>query len=1505
MRPRGLVVLAILAISLTIVHCQEQSCFTNALPGGNLLAGDVHSINLDSYTIGNNIKFDYNSTAKTESMVKVDTFSPSGGESALDMSVNSCYAYARGMSEQDYAFLCDDKKILMVTFNARNGMVESKSMLDLLDDVKCHSIGSSRRRGMSYVACTNNTDLLIYPVSWNMTARPQPLVVVQSEATQILQKNIKVLADDVNFDIGLDTVIYLWEDDVSVPKTRFRLIRDKNGNLQNGGFFSSDSGYTTNLADGALVSFHYDGSRILLVTRKGGVNQVQKCFRSPVYSKYMCEKKVTEMATSDGLVKMVNLDENQHISRLIQVSFVTKDKIIIGLLDADTLEYQLSSTHDIKGHSLVSVKDVMVANGNIYLVGPTKESESNIIDGIVKFKNQSVSIEEYSYPENRASMSIIIADYFDPEFARLINVAKDTIFTYPIRKNYLIVNTASYKEDGDRMIEYTINCTSTLESVTLKGSATFTLNVLLTVNDAAQYAIPNVTAYAGSKWIYVPTNNDDIQGNSPEIALLNTTMKDVELEYVYNSPGNVSFKNAQLDNIKSVRHIGENVFSAWNDEKAVFFKCKRADKKTNFSCNSLFEDINLAEDKQTYLKAQVLNGIMVVLTTTADKYIDDINPAITRIQAFSLEDGQKVFEPVNVTFRTRLAEVKMWEGNVTIITIGSKYMNQTEGIYGIKFNMYKPNIPTAFKLIQGYKDHFCPKELAWAPRLKAQLYVSSICDNKGTDNHVYVLGINFTDPVKSEITSTYVVSGSAEFRICPQHRLINIIDFNGPKIYSFDTQTGQNTKLRLPLKEYGMDTIVRHTCDQDNNILQVLAKSKDGGSTKLITYRADLAHKPSNRVHSVVEDGSPAGKSFTHLASSFNDENDDTITLLTGDSLSTIGINLIEADGPHIRIQAPKAIEGNFTVDWTINYPGPKQQLINVTQYIALVKQQSDIKVSLINETIKAPGIGSVELDKYLAISGPYHSLGSKHADGVLMLDRISPSQLFDTVKTVLDDAAFLKDYIFGYKKTGLASDLILLKNEVIVQRIEDVAVTSIFAIEKSNGEMYFFAYGRKQLDDDQIVCIYTKDSGASWKIAKYTLKQQGYKTVYIIDGPDNKFIFGGSNNLQQYRATAMILEVNNDRITTKSSWTYTFTDNIADFDITWIGGEDVIIIVGVQYRREADFFWLKITDGSSLMAFGQTRNALVPNVQETHQDVVFKCLSKPDDRSNLYCAHSGQNLHSYLVRYKLNLNTPETKNFIEGSFVETKLRNIVNLKPIRVDFHNEFISFMVENKMPLTEGQAPQYNSFFSESHLCLIYKTDSFVHQFDDPDVPIVERDVYKILTPTDLGVTKKEYLNKLDPKLFIDKTGKAKLGVNVGSEQRSVKVFNLDGLTMIIDQSKIANDQDFELKFRGLNQSESIFKASTFVNREKKEDGKPEPKPDDDKKPIDPTPAPKAKSNTIFILIIICAVALTLAIIAIGVIMTKKNKENAEEMNIDEVERTMKIGNEDSVSGNYSKL
>ena len=319
--------------------------------------------------------------------------------------------------------------------------------------------------------------------------------------------------------------------------------------------------------------------------------------------------------------------------------------------------------------------------------------------------------------------------------------------------------------------------------------------------------------------------------------------------------------------------------------------------------------------------------------------------------------------------------------------------------------------------------------------------------------------------------------------------MINIIDLKKPQIFSFDSEGPTYTKIFLPLADYNITSLLRHTCDQDNNVLQVIGCTENQNDCKLITYRADLAHKPYSRVHSIIDMPSKDGQIFTNLASSINDENDDTITVVISENLESMSLYQIEIDGPHIRLGAEKVLDaGQYTIDWTVNVPGKVAETFNVTEYFNLTLQKPQIEVDLIKKDSKAPHKERIDLEDFIEVTGPFHSVGTKQIEGITLIDRLTPSTQLASVTTTFDDSVFHKDYVFGYKADGAITSLTLVQGEKVIFKVDDAPASRVFIVEKSKTEYYFFAYVKRLLADDQLYVVYTKDDGQIWKSTSETL---------------------------------------------------------------------------------------------------------------------------------------------------------------------------------------------------------------------------------------------------------------------------------------------------------------------------------------------------------------------------------------------------------------------------------
>ena len=482
--------------------------------------------------------------------------------------------------------------------------------------------------------------------------------------------------------------------------------------------------------------------------------------------------------------------------------------------------------------------------------------------------------------------------------------------------------------------------------------------------------------------------------------------------------------------------------------------------------------------------------------------------------------------------------------------------------------------PKQFSEIMYFSEHICPKGLSWAPRFVKALYISSVCGDKGNDGHVYTVNLDFEKPKYSEIVKTYTVLGSRSFDVCGQNSLINVIDSNKGVIFSFATDLGLTSQEYLPTKVYGIDSIRNYVCDQENGILQILAVMKD--QVKLVTYRADNYNDPLRRVHSIKE-VDPATRL---IAATFTNEGDQTFTITGVNSLSDIKAVRVSVDGPHLYFDGTATIAGTYSLKIQVEAPGETSKKYIGTVNFRLEDQKTDLTVALVDKDNK-PKVqeSQIDLEKYLLITGPYHSLGAKSVEGIQLFDRLSPSNQFDTMISLFDNAVLYKDMVFGYKKDGAQVTTKLVQGDKTIIQLDNTPSTTLFVIPRSSDSVYFFSYVPRPLELDQLISVYTLDGGKTWKTAMMTLQYQGFDYVKIISGGGSSFIFAAANNMQQYSIITMVLTITDDKINQTASFRNALTDNIALFDIVWVGGSNYFLLAGTQFDSLADIFYLQTDD--------------------------------------------------------------------------------------------------------------------------------------------------------------------------------------------------------------------------------------------------------------------------------------------------------------------------------------
>ena len=224
-----------------------------------------------------------------------------------------------------------------------------------------------------------------------------------------------------------------------------------------------------------------------------------------------------------------------------------------------------------------------------------------------------------------------------------------------------------------------------------------------------------------------------------------------------------------------------------------------------------------------------------------------------------------------------------------------------------------------------------------------------------------------------------------------------------------------------------------------------------------------------------------------------------------------------------------------------------------------------------------------------------------------------------------------------------------------------------------------------------------------------------------------------------------------------------------------------------------------------------------------------------------------------------------------------------------------DYITFVVKNMLPQsTQLSGPALpGALFTDTYMSLTYKITA--NTAVTSDVPV--RDVFKILTKEDLGVGTPGALANLVPRYFKDLDGRTKLGINLGTSQRSIKVFNLSPLSIILD-GKDESHRNYSIKFRTIdNRQTTQFKVADFFE----DPGKVDPN-----KPSEPTKG----SSILTVIFIICIVVVLAGLGVIAFFMSKKKQpapvSDLEEPIKEDGERTMKLPDEtDTHENDDSKL
>src|SRR3990167_8014997 len=389
--------LLVLALCGTALQ-QAPPCFQGTIPDVRLLKGDIHAVDVDSLLIDS--KITYSATIEPEAagemLNPIKTFNWEPSDYTLNETlfgkVNTCTSYSQGLSDGDWVFLCDQNKIVFVSVNETTGFFDEQrtTVVNLVTgasdaETTCDSIRNGGTQNL-YAICSrpDSSNIYVYSIDLAAPTRRDPDVIMQPEASEKLKAPFKLWVDEYNTDAGAQVVLILHEREPTTPELKFKMLKNRKGKLVDGGYFSTELPKTMlNAQKGQLQSVFVNDEFIILQTKAGNKNYLQRCLRNPIYSQFKCDKSVTELSDGDYRIKLFYVDKTKRTTHMTWIYYVSTERIKFDLYDPDTNSYTADiDSIEFKGHSLRRVVDYQRAGNNFFLIGPTKDL--NVADGLVK-----------------------------------------------------------------------------------------------------------------------------------------------------------------------------------------------------------------------------------------------------------------------------------------------------------------------------------------------------------------------------------------------------------------------------------------------------------------------------------------------------------------------------------------------------------------------------------------------------------------------------------------------------------------------------------------------------------------------------------------------------------------------------------------------------------------------------------------------------------------------------------------------------------------------------------------------------------------------------------------------------------------------------------------------------------------------------------------------------------------------------------------------------------------
>ena len=1344
-----------------------QECFIDELQSKNVYTSDIIAYDLSTVSRGDNVSFSLVDPPTDSSVILWNTFRPIESKKTLDPTVQGCTTYAP-INNTDYVYICNNNLVLFLGYNEMDGTVVRSSNLSLNASWVCNNVVSNTKKGAIYAVC-NDTSLeriIVQKIDY-VTLTPANVLYITQAAGQTVSGNLAVARELYTVDnLSYSTILYIYPSAESTSSI-FRIVKDNiNGELIDGGYYNAATNITgIDASSNFLGVMPNNNNTLYLILRFKPTQELylQSCYPVPVSNTFNCNSDILYLKTSmpDIVYALHQVSiRTTYAPDIYLLSLSNKTTTVVYQIDIFNITAGILNTYtiDTSSSGMDSVYRAFIYEFKVYIIGRSS-GNSNTVILLYRLLNSMYESQTYRFP---FSISHIRRGTYDTDVDEHIAIYGNEVYFSLIDKPELVLLPS--KVMPKQSLNSTVACSVGGKQINTRFVK---LDILTYINDQGDFnAIQTLNAYTEGVRITIPVLTEGTTGNAPkyEGRSLNpnfpaTFRIDHCLPMVY-----TEYKGGSMLHIIDLQYMGQGIYMIQNATHLAFTLCM-SNQKYGGVCDQL--------PIIPFTNKQILNGIVFansIITLESSNMVSGlaqgVKPNVT-VMVRDIFNPNFFIEFPTVGLRGTAGQMKSWGTKVYILLAG-RYDGELDSYFMVGvFDMNKMNMTVNFTKLLKIEEHMCINDIKFAPRGVDVVYMSSSCNNNPLSSRVYEVYLTLGEQMR-KFTATIVRSFSeintTSFDICPTGELLTIIDLQNNAIFSLDIDGDESTRFVYGVSEYDITNIQHYYCDQENKIFQIIGTNADRSNFMLVTYNGDSVNKPTNRVHSIYN----LADSPRFIASTYNYDTDEINTLLLGDNTDTFSQFRLFLGAPLVYVNASKTvIPGNYRMELKATYPGSGGSSKYAIHYVDIdfMTQVNNVIVTSKNKSKPLPVTGSVSLDDDLVISGPVVKFEMARNEVVTLFDRLYASDMYKNFQDVFDQSVLDCNMILG----SSGDTIKLYKDGTELISMPNKRVMRMYALGNCSGFMAL-VYPTSGINNE-VAAFLQKDGG--WKTYVYPMGSQYVEDMMFYMTSKGYYMYAAYEE-DNYSIRVGLLDIQNGNLYLKQELRILNKNAIIDFDAVMLpqsSGVDYMLVISSEEQSKDGKFNLFKVSGATLSLVGRQSGPLIPDVQMIHDQIDFSCNAVANTSGVADCFHTEPNYNSYYVRYTVDFAAAANGTSFVNATVLKFVKNVVNMKPLFSTLLAPWAAVVVQN---LNVDPKADPNSIYSQSHLLFVY---NFQYQVDP----------FKILNYQELGLNQSIDLENLEPCFFVplNSTG-VKLGVNVGTANSSIRVFNLDSLKLVVNNA-----------------------------------------------------------------------------------------------------------------------